>query len=337
MGDPSTIPSTPSLRAQLRGAHLVLSMHGLRIASKWAAEQLIGLPDGNGEAHGVGGGSFEGNEAAPMEQHPESLKALQASIANTSDRFLLAKNYFDLGECVSLARSLAPAAASCQRCCRVATDATDAIDATNATNNNNKTATTTTTTDRRRRYQRAASVLETADGQSTLNGLPSEELFLKAYALYLAGTNEPNEPTTNKYALPPPPTPSPPPPPSPPGEKLKEQEILELKDPLERSKVKNSFLKVGVTSATPTTPPPHYPTTKPSPASNPPHHPRRCMPSSLLSTRPAPSTRSDYIFSASSLKVSVGWDVVASYTTFAASISTDINGSLSLSANSLLL
>ena len=38
-------------------------------------------------------------------------------------------------------------------------------------------------------------------------------------------------------------------------EKLKEQEILELKDPLERSKVKNSFLKVGVTSATPTTPP----------------------------------------------------------------------------------
>lgn len=115
-----TLPSTPSLRAQLRSAHQVLSMHGLRIASKWVAEQLIGLPEPNSDSHpggvgvgggggggvgvgvgsgsgGSGGGGFGDVEAAPME-HPDSLKALQAAIANTSDRFLLAKNYFDLGE-----------------------------------------------------------------------------------------------------------------------------------------------------------------------------------------------------------------------------------------------
>ena len=116
--------SLTQLRRELRGASIVLSTYGLRIASRWAAEQLTGLPPPHDEA----------DEEAPAASNldPEAEELLSRSVDSCSNRYLLAKSFFDLGE-----------------------------------------------------FQRAAAVLEAPDGQSIMQGLPSVELFLKAYSLYL--------------------------------------------------------------------------------------------------------------------------------------------------------
>jgi len=144
-------------RSQLRLATAALQLRGLKNAAKWCAEQLSGLEETGAP-----------QPAPPVPAASEAL--LRRSSADCSDRFLLAKTYFDLGE-----------------------------------------------------FQRAAFVLQAPSGRggdggagakpSSLRGLPGEELFLKAYALYLA------------------------------GEKAKEQEAAEMSDALDRPKAVNPNLR----------------------------------------------------------------------------------------------
>lgn len=126
-------------KQQLRQATIALQTRGLKKASKWAAEMLLGLVEGN-----------EGSSVAISSCAAELLVEKEKT-----DRFLMAKSYFDLGE-----------------------------------------------------FQRAAFVLNPLKGE-----LDSYELFLRCYALFLA------------------------------GEKTKEQQALELNDPLEQLKVVNPGLQ----------------------------------------------------------------------------------------------
>jgi anaphase-promoting complex subunit 8 len=178
-------------RGQLRLATAALQLRGLKNAAKWCAEQLSGL-DQTATALASAGGSAPSEPATvrtPCPSLPAASEALlRRSAADVSDRFLLARTYFDLGE-----------------------------------------------------FQRAAFVLQAPGGRpsspsgdgggvsggseawggeawgvtkpSALRGLPGEELFLKAYALYLG------------------------------GEKAKEQEALELADALDRPKAVNPNLR----------------------------------------------------------------------------------------------
>ena len=77
------MPTAMEMRRELRGAVRCLTERGITKAAKWAAEQLCGLPDNldgseNDEGHELG---LLGREEPPA-----------------SDRYLLAKTYFDLRE-----------------------------------------------------------------------------------------------------------------------------------------------------------------------------------------------------------------------------------------------
>ena len=125
-------------RLHLRQATAALQLRGLTNSAKWCAEQLVGLEQSSQDAEKLSASAVEGPAAALLCKGPE----------HCSDRFLLAKTYFDLGE-----------------------------------------------------FQRAAFLLQappaplggvelgdpSASPPSSLRGLPGEELFLKAYALFLAG------------------------------------------------------------------------------------------------------------------------------------------------------
>ena len=161
-------------RLQLRHAVCALQLRGLKSSAKWAAEQLSGLAAFDVDGHG-GAGEIHRNDDLLRESSGTKLDPaspagllLRRRMSDCSDRYLLAKSFFDVGE-----------------------------------------------------YRRAAYVLQapgvgTTPGETDespappdsalLIGLTGEELFLKAYALYLA------------------------------GEKVKEQEVLELSDALDRSK-----------------------------------------------------------------------------------------------------
>jgi hypothetical protein len=127
------------VKEQLRQATLALQLRGLKHASKWSAELLSGLSEGDNDGMQV-----------VLSSHASKL----LTNVEVSDRYLLAKSYFDLGE-----------------------------------------------------FQRVVHVLNPQRKK-----LDSLELFLRSYALFLT------------------------------GEKNKEQEVLELSDPLERLKISNPNL-----------------------------------------------------------------------------------------------
>jgi hypothetical protein len=136
----------------------------------------VGLADGNNP---VVGGVFGAAAAAvaKAEVSPGQLTLLQHTSADVSNRYLLAKTYFDIGEF--------------QRCVFVLLP----------------------TNEEAAGGDRSGALLRSPSVGSQLRGLAPEELFLKAYALYLA------------------------------GEKAKEQEALETRDPLDRSLSINPNLK----------------------------------------------------------------------------------------------
>lgn len=87
--DPSII------RSQLRAAVTVLSHRGLKLAAKWASEQLIGLADSNG---GDGGGKELSPSWVQHSLGDFSISKFAQEVSQLQDRDLYAKSLLDLGE-----------------------------------------------------------------------------------------------------------------------------------------------------------------------------------------------------------------------------------------------
>jgi hypothetical protein len=179
-------------RHQLRLAVISLQLRGLKNSAKWAAEQLEGLADYDED----GGGSTVAIDHIEDDVDPTVDPALPASKllcrgpTECSDRYLLAKSFFDMGEYeraahVLQAPGLALASSNEERAPEAGVGIRDGT----------------------------PEGLAAAD-PALLLGLVGEELFLKAYALYLS------------------------------GEKAKEQEMMQLNDALDRTKqAVNPYLK----------------------------------------------------------------------------------------------
>lgn len=140
------------MQEQLRSAVLALNMRGLHQAAKWAAEQLTGL-DVNCDAPLVDPSSLQG-------------RLLCKRFSDCSDRYLLAKTFFDVGEYQRAAHVLA---APGTKAFRRQIDKKGACPEKSSHNNNDDVP-----------------HVDTED-PAVLLGLSGEELFLKAYAFYLAG------------------------------------------------------------------------------------------------------------------------------------------------------
>ena len=166
------------IRTSLRDAVEDLSNHSLKLASKWAAEQLLGLPTPTSSSNVCQSNSFDNvNSSSPRTLFPIKKSTRREKVRTITpdyDLILYAKNLLDLGE-----------------------------------------------------YERAAHVLSSHDDLNTNlnkeismsmkcnnNGPPLPHLsptgiYFRAYALYLA------------------------------GERRKEEEVVELRDPLERCSITN--------------------------------------------------------------------------------------------------
>jgi hypothetical protein len=86
------------LRAELLRAARELSLRGLYAASKWAVEQVMGMPDEDGDQ--------DGEECEPISEIVDEEEA--AKEKKEEARLLLAKNHFDLKDYGKAARVLEP-------------------------------------------------------------------------------------------------------------------------------------------------------------------------------------------------------------------------------------
>jgi anaphase-promoting complex subunit 8 len=130
----------PSLvRSELMQATSVLSHRGLKLAAKWASEQLVGIPVGNPHPASLD------NNTNHHHNHHHHYQLLQAEFSQLTAKDWYAKSLFDLGE-----------------------------------------------------YLHAASVLSESTTDVTRISAPLEDLssfgiYLRAYALYLAGERRKEE------------------------------------------------------------------------------------------------------------------------------------------------
>ncbi|GAB5036504.1 anaphase promoting complex subunit 8 [Nannochloropsis oceanica] len=86
-----------TVRMELRTAVTDLSVRGLKLAAKWAAEQLGGLRQASSSA--VTAGAVERGEDENEEEYEEEYEeGERAPPLDLSDAFLVAKAYFDTGE-----------------------------------------------------------------------------------------------------------------------------------------------------------------------------------------------------------------------------------------------
>ena len=194
-------------RMALREATHILSQRGLKLASKWAAEQLIGLaPSASAIRNDVTTSTskrFDFREKvidSPImnTSTPPSLpsSSLYMSSSMGNDLEIYAKSVLDMGEYHRAAAILS----------------TNPYINTTTNNNTNSTSTKTN----RDSWTASKSVGKAHGGDVGVrpprNNLTPYGTFLRAYALYMA------------------------------GERRKEEEVLELRDPLERTTVTNSYL-----------------------------------------------------------------------------------------------
>lgn len=93
--------STADIRQELRAAVKMLSGRGLKIASKWAAELLVGL-DSSKAAQG--GKSFMSTTSAPSGSNSHIAPTVEPD--EDSDVYMLAKGLFDCGEYQRAAEAL---------------------------------------------------------------------------------------------------------------------------------------------------------------------------------------------------------------------------------------
>ncbi len=176
--------SVENAKSKLRKAVKILNQRGLKLASKWAAEQLIGLAQPS---------------TSPLRKFDFRSSSIEISSRDdeydhASDIELYAKSILDLGEYHRAAAILS----------------INPITANNASRQQppHQRPTTKTNINGKTRGNTGGDLMI----QPPLPNLSPYGIFLRAYALYMA------------------------------GERRKEEEVLELRDPLERTTVSNSYL-----------------------------------------------------------------------------------------------
>lgn len=184
--DPSMVKS------ELLQASAILSHRGLKLASKWAAEQMAGIPVGRPaslreqdeeEEDDDEGGAFDGgatnNDAAPdkhdrapprqrrQEPHPRIQPVLQEELLNMTEQDWYAKSLVELGEYLHAAAVLSQ------------DDNDNGANDTSANKNGTNTA--------------ATSMADITQMGPPLPHLSSYGMYLRAYALYMAGERRKEE------------------------------------------------------------------------------------------------------------------------------------------------
>jgi anaphase-promoting complex subunit 8 len=194
-------------RVALRKAVQMLSHRGLKLASKWAAEQLIGLaPPNTSATTGNGNRNFDFKGVLDSALGVASTTASASISLNEggNDLELYAKSILDLGEYHRAAAVLSV---------NPTIDSISSEDNNNNKSNNNSSSNwANADADTRRSIGKAKSQGGDLGIQPPRKNLTSYGTYLRAYALYMA------------------------------GERRKEEEVLELRDPLERTTVTNSYL-----------------------------------------------------------------------------------------------
>jgi len=89
-------------RSTLRSATIILSTRGLKMASRWAAEQLNSLaPSNDDEQHGTTNvnENKNANQRVPLPSHPMNTSQVSSELQSAgNDLEMYAKAIFDLGE-----------------------------------------------------------------------------------------------------------------------------------------------------------------------------------------------------------------------------------------------
>ena len=87
-------------RSTLRSATIILSTRGLKMASRWAAEQLNSLaPSNNNQHHGSTNANVNANHRVPVTSHPMNTSPVSSELQSSgNDLEMYAKAIFDLGE-----------------------------------------------------------------------------------------------------------------------------------------------------------------------------------------------------------------------------------------------
>mmetsp|Transcript_2981 Transcript_2981/g.4189 ORF Transcript_2981/g.4189 Transcript_2981/m.4189 type:complete len:700 (+) Transcript_2981:3-2102(+) len=183
---------------QLRNASRILSKRGLKLASKWASEQLIGLPKTH-HHHYV----QHQQQSAEDVKHNSKYKYLEMEDEeNMSDLELFAQSLFDLGEYRRAGDILSDSGIHSH----------EQLKFGEHHHSNNPTASIFPSSSASKRTAIAASACGDLVADPPLPSLTNRGIFLRAYSLYLA------------------------------GERTKEEQVIEIQEPLEKMTVQNQNL-----------------------------------------------------------------------------------------------
>jgi len=199
----SLVWNVEETRTALRGATAQLGRRGLKLAAKWAAEQVVGLPPPHPGTSSAGSGQ-------------EMLSSTSSSPSSSgSDLELHARTLLECGEYRAAASTLSGPPVNPSGDAAAASSAAAA--AVTATANAGGASVRKMKNNRAAANRAALSTSSSGVGGDLIIGPPLEGLspfgtYLRAYSLYMA------------------------------GERRKEEEVVELRDPLDRASARNAVL-----------------------------------------------------------------------------------------------